>query len=111
MANDTSTLVRAGDPDTSRLAAESQLPHLSVLQGHVLTLFMEAELGLTDSELDELYAGVRAARGWKAVRFETPRKRRSDLTSLGRLVDSGFRRLNPYGRPEVVWFYVAGEVI
>lgn len=97
-------LVRPGDPDTSQAAAESQLQNLSKLQGIVLSIFETVpDFGLTDSELDKFYALNWVLQGWPAIRYETPRKRRSDLTRDRLLEDSGIRRMNPFGRPEVVW--------
>lgn len=99
-----SVLSRSGDPDTSVAAAESQVKNLSKLQGIVLSLFESTpDFGLTDSEVDRFYANNQQMHGWPAVRFETPRRRRSDLTRDGFLEDSGIRRVNPFGRLEVVW--------
>lgn len=104
VTTDIVTQVRSSDPDTSRRAAELLAPKLSKLQTIVLNIFRTVpDFGLTDSELDSLYVRSYADRGWPMTRFETPRKRRSDLTRMGLLEDSGIRRMNPYGRLEVVW--------
>lgn len=100
----TITLARSSDPDTSHMAVEPQ--PLSELRRIVLDIFRERdadELGMTDSELDDFYAAHYDKRGWPAVRYETPRKRRSDLANMDLLVDSSFRRRNRFGRLEAVW--------
>lgn len=95
---------RTTDPDTSHLAADSTQANLSELQAIVLAILHDVpDFGLTDSELDRYYADNSGHRGWPSIRFETPRKRRSDLSKMGKLEDSGIRRLNPFGRLEVVW--------
>lgn len=95
---------RSTDPDTSHLAADLSHAKLSELQAIVLGIFHDVpDFGLTDSELDRYYADNSSHRGWPSIRFETPRKRRSDLSKLGKLEDSGIRRENPFGRLEVVW--------
>ena len=94
---------RRSDPDTSHMAADTSAPQISKLQAIVLGMVAASELGLTDSEIDAQYASRVIAEGWPVVRYETPRRRRSDLAGMGSLVDSGIRRLNPFGRPEVVW--------
>jgi hypothetical protein len=99
---------RTTDPDTSHLAADLIQPKLSELQAIVLGIFHDVpDVRLTDSELDRYYAHNAGQRGWPSIRFETPRKRRSDLSKLGKLEDSGIRRENPFGRLEVVWVVAA----
>lgn len=105
---------RTSDPNTSHLAAETSAKSLSRLQAIVLEIVEgEGATGITDSELDAYYSLNALANGWPIVRYETPRKRRSDLTPspnpkrrrphLERLCDSGIRRPNKFGALEVVW--------
>lgn len=78
------TLARATDPETSHEAAEAIIEHLSELQADVLEYFLQAgERGLTDRDLTEHlgYFGE-----------STYRTRRSELTRVGLIVDSGRRR-------------------
>jgi hypothetical protein len=96
-------LARATDPSTSHDAAAKTVKNLSRVQAAVLSMFESVDFGLTDSELDSLYAARQEHKGWPPVRFETPRKRRSDLTKVGLLIDSNVRRINGFGSPEVVW--------
>ena len=57
----------------------------------------------TDTELCAFYAHSWERLGWPKVRHESPRKRRSELTNLGLLTDSGVKRPNGFGRDERVW--------
>lgn len=57
----------------------------------------------TDSELNAYYSSVWQRFGWPQVRHDTPRKRRSELSNLGLLADSGVKRPNGFGRDERVW--------
>lgn len=101
--------VRTTDPETSIDAAVKSGKELSRMQRIVFTLFNtladDDGPGLTDSELCRRYEHFRDVCGWPVVRYETPRKRRSDLSGkkLQLLRDSGIRRLNEAGSPEVVW--------
>jgi hypothetical protein len=109
-----SARARRSDPDTSHLAADKSSKKLSQLQAIVLFLFMVHGEGLTDTELDDLYASNWERKNWPRVRMDTPRKRRSDLTRLGRLEDSTVRRMSRHGSLEAVWVapdhYGAAEV-
>lgn len=99
-----SSLARSTDPDTSHAAAESQAPKLSTLQNIVLDLYTRVgEWGITDTELCVRYVAGWRDNEWPHVLFETPRKRRSDLTNLGLLTATERRRKNGHGHPEVVW--------
>ena len=106
MTNASVPIARSTDPVTSDRAAEKQQKHLSKLQTIVYQIIKHRE-GLTDSELCDFYMAHSLAYEWPTVRFETPRKRRSDLSNRGLLVDSGETRVNPYGSPEVVWTVTA----
>lgn len=97
-------LARHTDPDTSHLAADSQAANLSELQRIILGLFEQREFGFTDDELGVHYgANQPVYRNWPMVRDQTPRKRRSELTKMGLLEDSGVRRPNRFGALEIVW--------
>ncbi|MFD5864409.1 hypothetical protein ACFWGP_05625 [Agromyces sp. NPDC127015] len=93
---------RSTDPETS-VAAEPDAAVSSLLHYAVLELF--AEHGpMTDHELNQLYVVRQGVEPWlPRVRFDTPRKRRSELTARRMLVDSGETRKNPWGKREVVW--------
>lgn len=96
-------LARTTDPDTSHEAVAGQ--PLNKLRSIVLGIYADAagDRGMTDSELDAYYANNRELRDWPMVRYETPRKRRSDLVGFGFLRDSGLTETNPFGRQETVW--------
>ena len=99
---DDTARARRYDPITSHMAADRSSTALSETQIHVLDLFIEHG-AMTDSELNDAYQ-VKAERlGWKQVRPDTPRKRRSDLSGKGLLKNSGMTRPNAFGSLEVVW--------
>lgn len=75
---------------------------LTVMQSIVLNIF-KARGNLTDTELCTHYNLIWHTQGWPACRFETPRKRRSDLARLGLLRDSADKRDNGFGSLETVW--------
>jgi hypothetical protein len=97
----TPVLARSTDPITSDLAVPSA-DKLTKMQAIVLSIFDERG-DLTDSELNDFYANHREARGWPEARHETPRKRRSDLSSRNLLVDTLLKRRNDENGLEVVW--------
>lgn len=84
------------------MAADKSSVNLSEMKQRVLDIF-GTHGSLTDSELNDIYARQSVMFGWKKVRPDTPRKRRSDLTKAGYLVDSGETRVNEFGSPEQVW--------
>lgn len=75
---------------------------LTDMQSIVLSIFWRAGR-FTDTELCNYYAGMWELRGWPQVRHESPRKRRSELTNLGLVADSGYKRPNGFGTDERVW--------
>lgn len=76
-------LTRHDDIDTSHAAAASVAGQLTDMQSEVLRCFKE--LGsMTDKTLNELFSDENYAES-------TVRKRRSELTALGFLKDSGTR--------------------
>lgn len=88
-------MTRRDDHDTSREAADSIRPITGKIALAVLEFAMRrGSYGFTDDEL-------------KTAHPEAPessyRKRRTELTRLGRLCDSGERRINRHGRNEIVW--------
>jgi hypothetical protein len=84
---------RAKDPDTSHDAARAITQHAGALRERVLEEFSLTDY-LTDEELIERVPDVY---------WPTLKKRRSELTGLGLLVDSGLRRKNSRGRQMIVW--------
>lgn len=96
-------LARVTDPGTSHEAVGAQ--PLNRLRRIVLQIFAEiaGDRGMTDTELDSFYEKNWGMQGWPVVRFETPRKRRSDLVGMGLIQASGAVEKNPYNRNEVVW--------
>lgn len=94
---------RETDPDTSH-AAEPTNEAASVMHRLVLGLF-ESRGPMTDSELNTEYAlsSARNPDDYPHARFDTPRKRRSELASRRLVVDSGERRKTKWGRSEIVW--------
>lgn len=98
------TVARANDPITSDIAGEKlqRDGKLSQLQTIVLGIFRD-EGPMTDTQLDFFYQANREQRGWPYCRFDTPRKRRSELTKARYLVDTGQKARNDFGALEVVW--------
>ncbi len=89
---------RAADPETSRTAVPST-GHLSRLQDLVFGTFVDWQTfydgrGMTD---DELVARLPKHHG------TTVKKRRSELSGAGLIVDSGHRRPTSTGRMAIVW--------
>jgi len=78
--------------ETSRKAAET-VWEPSERQKQIMTILWESDNGLTDHELAEKM-------GLPMCRVQP---RRSDLTALGKVIDSGDTRLTPYGKKAVVW--------
>lgn len=77
------TLARNTDIDTSHGAAATVQPTITKMQGEVLEAFKN--LGsMTDAMLNSLFAD-------KGYAESTVRKRRSELTALGYIKDSGVR--------------------
>ena len=100
--------VRRSDPITSHLAADSTSGSLPYMQSLVLGIFKI--LGnATDEELGTYYAIQWSSQGWPQAHPDSPRKRRSELTARGLLVDSGERRTNTFGSAETVWVLATAE--
>lgn len=99
---DDTARARRTDPSTSHEAADRTSGSLSYMQSLVLGIFKI--LGsATDDELGTYYTLMQSSQGWPVTHPDTPRKRRSDLTKRGLLVDSGETRVNSFGSPETVW--------
>lgn len=96
---------RTSDPDTSLAAALAV--EASEVQQRVYALHRQHPEGLTDEELLHWYASAHLVPGRSLESKSSPRKRRSDLTNAGLLVDSGARRPLSSGRRGVVWVLAA----
>lgn len=94
---------RRSDPDTSRTAADS-VDDLNTRQSAVL--FALYELGeSTDAEIAARYPGL-VERFPDVYPPQSPaslRTRRSELHSVGHVIDTGRVGLSEYGRPAIVW--------
>jgi len=75
---------------------------LTGAQSVILALFRQRG-SFTDSELNDFYAANWEFQGWPQMRYDTPRKRRSELTNLGILTTDGSTRPNRFGGQERVW--------
>ena len=75
---------------------------LTGAQSVILALFRQRG-SFTDSELNDHYAANWEFHGWPQMRYDTPRKRRSELTNLGILTTDGSTRPNRFGGQERVW--------
>lgn len=84
---------RNHDPITSHEAALAVRQHAGALQDRILAEFTARDR-MTDDELIECIPDVY---------WPTLKKRRSELTALGLLVDSGVRRRNTRNRQMIVW--------
>jgi hypothetical protein len=93
---------RTDDPDTSHAAAQ-QVVDAPEVQRRVLAIFRLHPAGLTDEQLIDIYQDVHARDTRSRESVASPRKRRSDLSNSGLLVDSGARRLLRSGRHGIVW--------
>lgn len=98
----TPILARETDPITSDLAAAAQAWKLNAAHVAVLALFTELG-GLTDTELNKAYRKVWEQREYPQLSYDTPRRRRSDLTDRDYLEASDTKRPNDNGKPETVW--------
>jgi len=90
---------RTTDPDTSHAAAEA-VTDATEVQLRVLALLRERPR--TDEELIEAYRRAHGIERQGEAK-SSPRKRRSDLTRIGLVVDSGDRRPLSSGRNGIVW--------
>lgn len=84
---------RRRDPETSRDAARAVRQYSRVLENLILEEFSLHD-GMTD---EELVARI------PDIREDTVKSRRSGLKNRGLLVDSGKKRINSRGRPQIVW--------
>jgi hypothetical protein len=88
----TGPTARPTDPETSQTAVPSPA-HLSFVQQEVMAFHRAAE-GMTDDELC-------LRMSWRCE--GTVKKRRTELSRVGALVDSGVRRPTRTGTPAIVW--------
>jgi len=94
---------RRTDPDTS-LEAAFRIEDASEMEQRVYTIHLiYRPEGLTDETFLDHYGEIYGLNGRTGESKSSPRKRRSDLTRKGILVDSGERRTLRSGRPGVVW--------
>lgn len=88
-------MTRRDDHDTSEAAAEAIAPITGKIKLRVWEFALRrGNYGLTDGELKLAFPNAPES---------SYRKRRTELTKEGRLVDSGQRRRNIHGREEIVW--------
>jgi len=93
---------RTDDPDTSHQAAWSVVD-ATEMQQRVYAIFVRHPDGLTDEQLVAIYARHYPS-DWKSLESKaSPRKRRSDLTNLGVIIDSGEKRPLQSKRLGIVW--------
>lgn len=88
---------RRRDPSTSHDAARAVTQHAGALRNLILEEFCLRDY-MTDEDLIERVPDVY---------WPTLKKRRSELTGLGLLVDSGLKRRNSRGRQMIVWRLVS----
>lgn len=82
---------------TSKAAAESMEPRLSVMQDMVLILIREAgSHGATDAE-------IQVGANTSLMTNSLLRPRRCELLAMGKIKDSGTTRKGPSGKPMTVW--------
>jgi hypothetical protein len=91
---DITGMVRQPAVDTSTEAAKAVAKMRSKLQVAVYGALASAHFGMTDEDLDFRLRGYGRS---------TVSKRRTELTQLGFIVNSGERRINSRGRSMVVW--------
>lgn len=96
--NITKRLARKSDPSTSKEAAKSIAPHLKDKQQAVLSVLKEHPFGLSDHELVDI---CQKKFGWESG--STARTRRSELTDMGLVYDSGHRVKRRGHRASTVW--------
>lgn len=93
---------RRSDANTSQAAADRTQARLSEVKKAIL-LIAATNPPMLDTELNDLYASNWEQRGWPKQRWDSPRKRRSDLTTAGLLKLTGVERSNRFGCPEQEW--------
>ena len=96
------THARTSDPETSRAAADA-IADATEVQRRVYAIHRQHPEGLTDEQLLTHYTAAHGVAGRSLESKSSPRKRRSDLTNAGVLIDSGARRPLVSGRNGVVW--------
>ncbi|MET4702768.1 hypothetical protein [Frigoribacterium sp. UYMn621] len=97
ITNDDSARARYFDPLPSHQAADSNTNRTEV-EAKVYSLLSVRPM--TDAELTTAYF---AAPGAPAAHYDSPRKRRSDLTGKGIVVATNLTRPSPSGRHATVW--------
>ena len=94
---------RATDPDTSLEAGRKAWQDRGRLQQRVVLALSDGPM--TDSEIVERIERVTQRR----VHPGSVSKRRGELRDEGVVVDTGVRRMSPFGREQIVWQLVEGE--
>lgn len=92
---------RGTDPDTSHEAARRVLNMTDKRQA-VLQQFMRAPFGMSDNSLVD-FARLSDDANLRGQTASGLRTRRSELVSMGLIVDSGRRATLPSGRRAIVW--------
>lgn len=93
--------VHRNDPVTAHAAADKSQRTVHSVRDRVLQLL--ADRGpMAAFEVCDAYAEQTRRADWPKVHHESPRKRVSELRKEGYLIDSGERRTNREGSPEVV---------
>lgn len=98
-------LTRDDDHDTSEEAGERISGQLREIQAQVYRMFL-IHKGLTDWELTE-----KCNQAYGKRQESTYRKRRTELTALGLLMETAERRINPAGNRQKVWSLKPGARI
>lgn len=89
----------AGKTDTSREAAASLRPRMAPIRDRVAALLREHPGGLTTEEIS----------GHLRIPYASVQPRTSELQALGKVEDSGARRLNGSGKRAIVWRWCGDE--
>jgi hypothetical protein len=98
-------IARNTDPQTSHAAAAS-VRNVTATQTAILNLFSK-QLGLSDSELIDIYFAWVDAGFAPMASPSGIRSRRAELVVRGLLADSGEREKTPSGRSSVIWSITA----
>lgn len=97
-------LARNTDPGTSHAAAKAiDTDSVTRQQAAILSILREHPGGLTDRELTVKYFARAADRDWPITELDSVRKRRSQLTSKGKVITTEFRRDERTHRDAALW--------
>lgn len=102
----TNIRVRRTDPETSVEAAESVEDKLRLSQQAVLEIMRAFPVGLTDTDLINVYR-ARAGRAGIPQQSESGiRTRRKELVDQGKVFNTGATTTLPSGRRSIIWAVV-----